>query len=235
MPKTKRQSLRETKRNKALNEYGYEVLASIHKLCEDNDITYWLYGGTLLGMIRDQSFIASDTDIDLGLWDIPENHSKLEGLLIEIGFVKLFDFCVGDNILEQRFERDGVGVDFWYFNKNKNKNKVEDYSYASGFNSDKDGLYVVEDRYKSSAFDNVKNLQVHNKKLSVPAEPEYILETFYGNWQVPITKTEGYTQFKNPNQVHRHDLRANRKHYAKSSIQVTLQERIKDLIDRNVL
>lgn len=233
MVKNKRQSVREVKRNKAINLYGYDVLASIHKLCGAKAIDYWLYGGTLLGMIRDKGFIANDTDIDIGLWDTPENHKLLDEELPKNGFTKLFDFYVGDKVLENRFERDGVGVDFWFFNKsrdsNRGANNLTDFSYASGFNTDKEGLYVVEDHYKLSAFDKLNNIEVNNTMLSVPADYEYILEAFYGDWRTPITKTDGYVQFKNPNQVHRYDLRAERKHYAKSSIQVTLGERIKHL------
>lgn len=224
MSKSKRQSLREIKRNRALNQYGYGVLASIHKICEENNIAYWLYGGTLLGMIRDKGFITSDTDIDIGLWDTPENLKKLAEKLPDNNFIKLFDFRVSGKVLEQRFERDGVGVDFWYFNK------ATDYSYASGFKSDKDGLYVVEDHYKAKAFDELKNIKVNNTNLSIPISYEYVLETFYGDWRVPVTKTDGYTQFKNPNQVHRTGVRAERKYYAKSNIRVGLKERIKYFI-----
>ncbi|MCH9664697.1 MAG: LicD family protein [Gammaproteobacteria bacterium] len=225
MPKSKRLPVRWQKRNKVLNEHGYEVLASINKLFAENNITYWLYAGTLLGMIRDKGFVKNDTDIDIGVWDTPEVHSKLETVLTASGFTKLCDFCVGDEVLEQRFQINGVSVDFWYFKKNA------EFSYTCGFNSDKKGLYVVEDQYKPTAFDDITSVRVHDINLKVPADYNYVLKTFYGNWQVPITKAEGYVQFKNPNQVHRFDVRAMCKNYAKSSIQVSYKDRIQHLLE----
>lgn len=62
--------------NVKYTDYDENVLKHIQKLelmilkdfiniCEDNDLTYYIYGGSLLGAIRHQGFIPWDDDIDV--------------------------------------------------------------------------------------------------------------------------------------------------------------------------
>lgn len=43
------------------------LLEKFKEICEENDLQYWLYGGTLLGAFRHEGFIPWDDDLDVGM------------------------------------------------------------------------------------------------------------------------------------------------------------------------
>lgn len=54
------------------------VMKFIDKLCRENDITYYLMGGTALGAVRHGGFIPWDDDLDIFM--TPENYKKFAGV-----------------------------------------------------------------------------------------------------------------------------------------------------------
>lgn len=63
-------------------------LSEIHDAFERHGICFWLRDGTALGVLRDGHIIATDDDVDLGIWpeDLPEVEQALQELE-DLGFV----------------------------------------------------------------------------------------------------------------------------------------------------
>ncbi len=53
-----------------------EVMIYVDKLCRDNDIEYYIMGGTALGAVRHKGFIPWDDDLDIFM--TPGNYEKFK-------------------------------------------------------------------------------------------------------------------------------------------------------------
>ena len=50
-----------------IQKIGLDILKEIIAVCKRHDLTYYVYGGTLLGAIRHQGFIPWDDDVDIAM------------------------------------------------------------------------------------------------------------------------------------------------------------------------
>lgn len=64
-----------------VQEIELSIFKSVIELCDDNNIEYFILGGTLLGAVRHQGFIPWDDDIDIGM--TRENYNKFIDIAIE--------------------------------------------------------------------------------------------------------------------------------------------------------
>lgn len=60
-------------------EKNAQLLKDFKDLCSENNLTFWLEGGTLLGAARHRGFVPWDDDIDVNMWE--EDLEKLVVIL----------------------------------------------------------------------------------------------------------------------------------------------------------
>ena len=193
----------EKKRNLALQNYGMEVLGILHNSLGKEGITYWLYGGTLLGLMRDGCFIPDDTDIDIGTWYKEEYSSQIERCLTIQNFRKNWEISIEGAIHLQRFEYKGVGVDFYYFVK-----LAEKVLSSSSRLNKKRKHYVVEAFYDKDAFDSIKTIKINGQCFAIPSHYDAkVLRPMYGDWKTSIPKAL-FNPDLIPNQTHHKDKQA---------------------------
>lgn len=65
--------------NRQLKTMLLDMLSWFHAFCQENDLRYYVLGGTMLGAVRHQGFIPWDDDVDVGM---PRgDYRRLEELL----------------------------------------------------------------------------------------------------------------------------------------------------------
>ena len=158
---------------------------NILDILEANNITYWLMCGTLLGAIRDKSFLPLDhADTDIGI--LEDDYWKVRKLFNKECSSSLFSKYKYNFIRRREITISSISdhykVDIFPMEKDNDNYYI--YSYRKSSTDRWDHEWRAIFPYK--AFFPLKQIDFLDRKVNVPHDYETILETHYGKgWKKP--------------------------------------------------
>lgn len=183
-------------------DYGQDLLIKELKLFKKTldkiGVSFFLIGGSCVGLVRDNKFLEHDKDIDVGIFEDVD----LESLVIHLdnsGYVRVmiagiengkyvWAMKVINNTLlvfeiQVFYRKDNI----MFFNRNLGKSAPQHY---------------LEGRLEWDAklFDNMKTIKCGKEEYLVPTPIEKYLFTTYGNWKIPEVYKDWRYNIKN---IHR--------------------------------
>ncbi len=160
--------------NKCSKDFLNKTLLFIVKLLIENNITDWFIGyGTLLGVVRENSCIDQDDDIDIIIHNI--HYDVLKKCLQEHGFVFEYGYDIGNStkILKTKQSQNFASIDFY----------MASIDNKGNFHDEWEGVHW------SNCYDESKQLiqrSWNNVTLNLPNNYEDKLIKRYGHdWRVP--------------------------------------------------
>lgn len=137
-------------------------LAELHDVFDRHGICFWLRDGTALGVLRGGRILATDDDVDIGVWldDRPAVERALQDLE-ELGFVvyEKYDFMIS---LLRRWESIEIVI---------SKSWAADDAYHN---------------FVDTFFADLRTVEYLGRKFNVPSRSDAYLEFCYGpDWRIP--------------------------------------------------
>ena len=137
-----------------------DIMREIDRICKENNITYFLVGGSLLGAVRHQGFIPWDDDIDIGMFR--EDYNK---------FRKVCPGVLASHLSYQSYREEPTS--HYIFDKIRLKDTYFNTKFSNRFNNIENGLFVdvlVYDRTSNSAFGqslHIKMIKIFRRLINV--------------------------------------------------------------------
>ena len=166
-----------------LQKINFQNLLTISSLIKE--IEYFIFYGTLLGIIREKNIIKHDDDIDFMV-----NHKSKKKLLKKMKLDNTFKINkkVSNNYFIQFIKKkDGLMsfVDFYFYIKDPKKDYIIDkHNWLGNIKDKRFSLHFP----KKMIFPIVKS-----KKFNMPRKPKLTCKYIYGDtWSKPLKKNTNY-------------------------------------------
>ena len=171
-----------------------QMLKDITDLLDKNNIEYWLEGGTLLGIIRENRLLPWDNDMDISIKE--EEYSKLLDIIKKLNYIVWF----------KEFDKDDAP-----FEKGKKrliKIRNRKFLFFRGevaldifikFKKDNEYFWQVGKKKKSvdaKYYEELIKYSFDSKEYLVPKLYEEYLTYRYGDWKTPVKEWNTYIDDK---------------------------------------
>ena len=165
-------------------DIALKMLKDVTDLLDENDIPYWLEGGTLLGIIRENRLLPWDNDMDISIKE--EYYEKL------LNIIKTLNYRVRFKEFEKDDEPFKKGV------KRLVKVRNSKFLFFRGevsldifikFRKDDEYFWQVGHKKKSvdaSFYEELITHQFNGKRYMIPKLYEEYLTHRYGDWKTPV-------------------------------------------------
>lgn len=175
------------KRIQIINDRGIDFIKNIEEVLSDTGLTYFATCGTLLGFIREKSFLKNDYDFDYAImiysgkeWDI------LEQKLMKNGYKKIRYFTFDGIITEQTYKSlNGIEIDFFgHFIIDGNLcfysyDKLPSLLYK---NENEWSIYILN----NGKYEGIEKIIINIGEVTVPKNSgTYLSYNYNDDWMIP--------------------------------------------------
>ncbi|PHM47220.1 LicD family protein [Xenorhabdus miraniensis] len=168
----------------------------LHRLCkffDNNNYTYWLEYGTMLGAVRDHKIISHDYDIDISIlqneWTL-----SIRKELAKMNIFLIKEFRVDGEVIEETYDFNGINLDIFYSKLINNNLMTPIFRPFDNFNW-KESIQKyggVELYYFINEFDGFISIDLESLKMKIPKNYHSHLISYYGdNYMIPIPNWKG--------------------------------------------
>ena len=177
------------RQSRILNKRGLSDLQLISNVLEEAGVETFCEFGTLLGLVREGSFIPHDIDIDMGILKREDfTWSRVKDALESKG-IALDHYHAYDGVVTEQtyLLPDGLTVDFFLYEVNVMQNQMTTYVYFK----DHERVYnePCERSVKALSYtliDGVTHMNCMESGFLIPENPEAHLCEIYGPmWRTP--------------------------------------------------
>ena len=163
-----------------------ENLKEVNSIFKENDCSFWLAYGTLLGYVREDGFIQHTNDIDIGVFFKDFNKNIIYDM-IQDGWelIHIIGYPFDSMLISWRKRGERMDMHFFY---DANDSQVYTSNLGMIFTKKNTPLFIKRYDYYHKKFD-LKSVSFLDTPFFVPENPEFYLEEIYGsNWRMPIEK-----------------------------------------------